>query len=74
MKTLVFYKKVDEHTGFRTKSLLVVPLRNHEGEIIGTFQALNKKGSAFNKQDEEVLQALASHVANAIEQADPSLH
>lgn len=64
-----FYKKVDEHTGFRTKSLLVAPLRNHEGEIIGTFQALNKKDGAFNKQDEEVLQALATHVANAIETA-----
>ena len=62
-----FYKKVDEHTGFRTKSILVVPLKNQQGEIIGTFQVINKKTRAFDKQDEEVLQALASHVANAVE-------
>src|SRR3990170_5070700 len=40
-----------------------------EGEVIGTFQVLNKKDGAFIKDDEEILQALATHVANAIETA-----
>lgn len=64
-----FYKGIDGCTGYRTRSLLVVPLRNHEGEIIGTFQVLNKKGGVFTKDDEEILQALAAHVAITIETA-----
>ena len=64
-----FYKKIDGRTGYRTRSLLVVPLKNQDGEVIGTFQLLNKGGGVFNKSDEEVLQALASHVANSIETA-----
>ena len=64
-----FYRKIDARTGYRTRSMLIVPLRNHEGEVIGTFQVLNKKDGAFTKDDEEILQALATHVANAIETA-----
>jgi len=64
-----FYKKIDARTGYRTRSMLIVPLRNHEGEVIGTFQVLNKKDGAFTIDDEEILQALATHVANAIETA-----
>jgi Nif-specific regulatory protein len=62
-----FYKKIDARTRYHTQSLLVVPLRNQEGEIIGTFQVLNKKDGTFTKYDEEILQALARHVAIAIE-------
>src|SRR5574341_906225 len=64
-----FYKKIDARTGYRTRSMLIVPLRKHEGEAIGTFQVLNKKDGAFTQDDEEILQALATHVANAIETA-----
>jgi Nif-specific regulatory protein len=64
-----FYKKIDGRTGYRTRSLLVVPLKNQEGEVIGTFQVLNKKDGAFTKDDEEILEALAAHVAIAIETA-----
>lgn len=62
-----FYKGIDGRTGYRTRSLLVVPLRNQEEEVIGTFQVLNKKDGAFTKDDEEILQALAAHVAITIE-------
>ncbi|MFQ5519895.1 MAG: sigma 54-interacting transcriptional regulator [Candidatus Methylomirabilia bacterium] len=64
-----FYPEVDNRTGYRTQSLLAVPLRNHEGEILGTFQVLNKKGGAFSEDDEEMLKALASQAAIAIETA-----
>jgi Nif-specific regulatory protein len=64
-----FYKEVDVRTGYRTRSVLAVPLRNHEGEVIGTFQALNKKGGVFTANDEEIAQALAAHAAIAIETA-----
>jgi len=64
-----FYKEIDLRTGYRTRSLLAVPLRNHEGEIIGTFEVLNKKTGAFGKEDEEILKALAAQAAIAIETA-----
>jgi GAF domain-containing protein len=64
-----FYKAIDGRTGYRTRSLLVVPLRNQEGEILGTFQVLNKKSGVFDEDDEKALQALATHVAMTIETA-----
>ena len=64
-----FYKEIDLRTGYRTQSLLAIPLRNHEGEIIGTFEVLNKKTGAFGKEDEEILKALAAQAAIAIETA-----
>ena len=42
---------------------------NHEGEIIGTFEVLNKKTGAFNQEDEEIPKALAAQAAIAIETA-----
>ena len=64
-----FYKEIDLRSGYRTRSLLAIPLRKHEGEIIGTFEVLNKKTGAFNKEDEEILKALAAQAAIAIETA-----
>ena len=64
-----FYGEIDLRTGYSTGSLLAVPLRNHEGEIIGTFEVLNKKTGAFNQDDEEILKALAAQAAIAIETA-----
>jgi Nif-specific regulatory protein len=64
-----FYKGVDTRSGYRTRSVLAVPLRNHEGEIIGAFQILNKRGGVFTADDEEIAKALAGHAAVAIETA-----
>jgi Nif-specific regulatory protein len=64
-----FYKKIDGRTGYRTNSLLVVPLKNEKGDVTGTFQALNKKRGSFTKKDEEILEALAEQVSVALETA-----
>jgi Nif-specific regulatory protein len=64
-----FYGEIDMRTGYRTRSLLAVPLRNHEEEIIGTFEVLNKSTGRFSKDDEEILKALAAQAAIAIETA-----
>ncbi|MFQ5542679.1 MAG: sigma 54-interacting transcriptional regulator, partial [Candidatus Binatia bacterium] len=42
---------------------------NFAGEIIGTFEVLNKKGGAFSSEDEQILKALAAQVSIAIETA-----
>ncbi|MFB3142668.1 MAG: sigma 54-interacting transcriptional regulator, partial [Acidobacteriota bacterium] len=64
-----FYLNVDQDTGYQTKSVLAVPLKNYEGEIIGTFEVLNKKKGSFNSEDQDILLALASNAAIAIETA-----
>ena len=60
---LRFYKQIDLLSGYRTQSLLAVPLRTNNGEIIGTFEVLNKETGVFSKADEEILKALAAQAA-----------
>jgi Nif-specific regulatory protein len=64
-----FYTAIDDHTGYRTRTLLAVGVHNQQGEIIGAFEALNKHTGVFTTRDEESLTALASHAAIAIETA-----
>jgi Nif-specific regulatory protein len=62
-----FYSGIDARKGFRTCTILAVPLKNYEGEITGVFEVLNKKKGYFDKNDEEILKAMAAQVAIAIE-------
>jgi Nif-specific regulatory protein len=64
-----FYNAIDGESGYRTTSVLAVPLRNQAGEILGAFEALNKRTGRFLAHDEEALAALAAHAAIAIETA-----
>lgn len=70
----------DERTGFRTRSVLCVPLRSQLGRIIGVIQVLNKRAgngpwdgggddAFFDDDDEALLMALATQAAVSIEQA-----
>ena len=65
-------KKFDESTGYLTKSMLVIPLRDHERQIIGVLQLLNKQDSSgqnvvsFGSDDEDICLSLASQAAIAI--------
>ena len=61
-----FNKEIDKKTGFRTKTILAVPIRNLKGEIMGVFQVLNKKDTTFNEEDEETVNMLASQAGVAI--------
>ncbi len=63
-----FSKGWDKRTGYRTRSVLCVPMTNKAGERIGVIQVLNKKnGGAFTDDDQEMLAALAGMVAVAVE-------
>ena len=64
-----FYPQIDEQTGYSTRTILAVPLKNYEGEIVGAFEVLNKKKGSFTDHDEEILHALATNAAVAIETA-----
>jgi len=64
-----FDRSTDLRTGYQTKTMLCMPLRNKERDIIGVFQILNKKNGAFNQQDAVFLDALSTHAAIALENA-----
>jgi len=63
-----FLRDWDDVTGFRTRSILAVPMKNHVGWVMGVVQALNKKdGGTFSAEDEGLLMALATHAAVTID-------
>ncbi|MGQ9629894.1 MAG: diguanylate cyclase [bacterium] len=64
-----FNKEIDKKTGYRTKTILCIPMKNHLGKIIGVVQVINKKDGAFTEEDVELLEALASQASIAIENA-----
>jgi Nif-specific regulatory protein len=64
-----FHSAVDERTGYRTKSVLAVPLLTDAGHCFGAFQLLNKRGGAFDERDQHLARELADHAAVAIRRA-----
>ena len=64
-----FYSAIDDRTGYRTRTVLAIPLRSQRAGIIGAFEVLNKRSGTFSPRDEETLESLAAHAANAIETA-----
>jgi HD-GYP domain-containing protein (c-di-GMP phosphodiesterase class II) len=76
-------RSFDEKSGYRTKSMLVVPMRDHQDKVIGVVQLINKKKSAetvlrpvsvveemvvpFTPVDQELVTSLASQAAVAFE-------
>lgn len=66
-----FNKEVDKKTGYTTKSILVIPFKNNEGQIIGAYQALNKLtyNGNFSEKDTEHLLLTASYAGKSWESA-----
>lgn len=80
-----YSKAFDEKSGYRCKSMLVIPMKNRIGEIIGVIQLINKKKdpnaflsgpalteqavTVFDELDEEFVMSLASQAGVCIEKA-----
>lgn len=77
-----FNQDFDRKTGYRTRSMLVIPMRTHDGKIVGVIQFINRKRAnvgvldpakaeqqtlAFSASLEALLKAMASQAAVAIE-------
>jgi signal transduction histidine kinase/putative methionine-R-sulfoxide reductase with GAF domain len=62
-----FDPKFDKLTGYRTRSMLCVPMRNPKREVIGVVQVLNKEDGYFTVEDERLLSALATQAAITLE-------
>jgi len=65
-------KRYDQETGYRSRSFLTMPLRDHQNEIIGVLQLLNAKDPttdetiAFSTSDQRLAQSVASQAAVAL--------
>ncbi len=62
-----FNPEVDRRTGYHTRTILAMPIRNEKGEIVGVLQVLNKRAGVFTEEDENLLGALGSQMAIALE-------
>lgn len=64
-----FNPEADAQSGYQTKSVLAMPMKDRNGELLGVFQVLNKKTGSFNQEDEGLLAMLCSLASTAIENA-----
>ncbi|HUJ13218.1 MAG TPA: SpoIIE family protein phosphatase [Thermoanaerobaculia bacterium] len=62
-----FDRSADEKSGYRTRSMLTVPIRNRDRKIVGALQLLNKTTGAFGSADLDFLSSISEHMAIAIE-------
>ena len=65
-------KKFDQQTGYKTQSILTVPMKNHEGVIIGVLQLINSKDAEtgetneFTSEERHLAESLSSQAAVAL--------
>ena len=62
-----FDPSVDARTGYRTRSILVVPIDSRDRRRLGVLQAVNHKDGPFHAEDERYAVALASAAGIALE-------
>ena len=78
-----FNRSFDERFGYRTKSMLVVPMVDHRGEVVGVLQLINRKTDAgvpvtsedaasrhvvaYREREQQIVQSLAGQAAVSIE-------
>ncbi len=64
-----FDPETDKRTGFRTRNILTLPIRNKAGNIIAALQLLNKAKGSFTDEDTNVLLTLSGQMAMSLENA-----
>ncbi len=64
-----FNPEIDKKSGYKTRNVLCMPMRDKAGKIVGVFQFLNKRDGPFTTEDESFIDALSVHAAIAVENA-----
>lgn len=64
-----FDRTSDARSGFQTRSMLCVPIKNRKQKIVGVLQLLNKRSGEFGSDDLDFLASLSDHMAIAMENA-----
>ncbi|KAL4438786.1 hypothetical protein ABPG74_013459 [Tetrahymena malaccensis] len=62
-----FNKQVDFDTGYRTKTILCVPIKDQKNQVVGCLEAINKINDFFNKQDQEMLEIMGSFCSSILQ-------
>jgi HD-GYP domain-containing protein (c-di-GMP phosphodiesterase class II) len=65
-----FNSAIDRASGYKTCTILCVPMLGSKQEVVGVVQALNHASGPFTKEDEELLMAFGANAAAAIENAN----
>lgn len=65
-KESLFFSDVDKETGYKTKTVLCMPVTDHDGNVVAVVEALNKRKpgggiETFDGEDERVMKTLAHH-------------
>uniref|UniRef100_A0A673YL36 Phosphodiesterase n=1 Tax=Salmo trutta TaxID=8032 RepID=A0A673YL36_SALTR len=63
----LFYRAVDDSTGFRTRNILCFPIKDEHGEVIGVAELVNKtNGPWFTRLDEDMATAFSIYCGISI--------
>ena len=62
-----FNRDIDKDSGYRTKSLIAVPIIDSKNEVMGVVEVLNKTEGEFDKNDSEILRAFTTFASVALE-------
>jgi signal transduction histidine kinase len=63
-----FTNRIDAHTGFKTRSIICIPIK-HKGRLIGVLEVLNKRAGSFDDEDLELLTVVSNQIGIAMENA-----
>ncbi|MHC4718028.1 MAG: GAF domain-containing protein, partial [Planctomycetota bacterium] len=64
-----FNQEVDRETGYRTRNILAAPLRDHDGELVGVLEVLNKLGGPFTPEDVILAETLGAQAGVVLQRA-----
>jgi Nif-specific regulatory protein len=64
-----FFAGIDRQTKKRTRNLLAIPLKTASGELIGVFEAINKKKGTFSQRDQDIAMTIAEQGTLALDNA-----
>ena len=73
-KDYIFDRKYDDRSGYRTKSMLTVPLKSDRDEVLGVIQIINRKNESgemicFSDEDELFVKHFAQTAGTALQKA-----
>jgi putative ABC transport system ATP-binding protein len=64
----LFNRKMDQSTGYQTRSMVCLPILDHHGKVFAVVQLLNKKGAAgFSTKDEQTLAEFVRPLGSILE-------
>jgi adenylate cyclase len=64
-----FNQDIDRRTGYRTRNILCVPVRDREGRAVGVTQVLNRRTGGFGDDELALAESINRHAASALQQS-----